>query len=313
MVHGWPSLWHSWKFQIEEFKNDYHLIIPDIRGFGSSGHPDDVRTSGNWPDIVGDLLCVLEHEGISNAVCMGHDWGSALCYQAARMRPDIFTAVVGAAIPYIPDYGPYTSPRELIQLSPRLAYQIFLGETPEAATTELDADIRRSLRATLRTVASPPPASFLTDEDSFLHAWENVTVIPPIPFFTSEEEDYWVEQYGIQGFKNTLQFYTPGNQKSSWQFIHDQGNYTIPQATLAILPDEDPVADWGEAMKLLGSAKFIPHLETHFIQGAHWLQLENHEKFNSIARPWLDALPTWSKKGEQMEKDGTHGRPVDEL
>lgn len=20
MVHGWPSLWHSWKYQIEEFK-----------------------------------------------------------------------------------------------------------------------------------------------------------------------------------------------------------------------------------------------------------------------------------------------------
>lgn len=27
--------------------------------------------------------------------------------------------------------------------------------------------------------------------------------IPPIPFFTVEEEDYMVEQYGIQGFKNS--------------------------------------------------------------------------------------------------------------
>jgi hypothetical protein len=25
--------------------------------------------------------------------------------------------------------------------------------------------------------------------------------IPPIPFFSKEEEDYWVEQYSISGFK----------------------------------------------------------------------------------------------------------------
>lgn len=28
-----------------------------------------------------------------------HDWGSQVCYEAARMRPDIFTAVVAIAIP----------------------------------------------------------------------------------------------------------------------------------------------------------------------------------------------------------------------
>jgi hypothetical protein len=27
--------------------------------------------------------------------------------------------------------------------------------------------------------------------------------IPPVPFFTPEEEDYFVEQYSIQGFKHS--------------------------------------------------------------------------------------------------------------
>jgi hypothetical protein len=30
---------------------------------------------------------------------LSHDWGAQLCYEAARMRPDIFTAVVGSVIP----------------------------------------------------------------------------------------------------------------------------------------------------------------------------------------------------------------------
>ncbi len=70
------------------------------------------------PDLVGDLLCILEHAGAPTAIAVGyvipsfdiydadvsstmsrHDWGTQLAYEAARERPDIFTAVVGITIP----------------------------------------------------------------------------------------------------------------------------------------------------------------------------------------------------------------------
>ena len=31
-----------------------------------------------------------------------HDWGSQICYEAGRSRPDVFEAVVGVAIPVRP-------------------------------------------------------------------------------------------------------------------------------------------------------------------------------------------------------------------
>ncbi|KZT13278.1 alpha/beta-hydrolase [Laetiporus sulphureus 93-53] len=316
MVHGWPSLWHSWKYQVEEFKNDSRLIIPDLRGFGESTHPDDVKSSGTWYDIVKDLLCVLEDAGVDNAICVGHDWGTQLCYQAARQRPDIVSAVLGAAIPYIPFSGDFQPTSALVPHFPRLAYQVFLGETPELAAAELDTDVRRTLRGTLRTVASPTPETFLTSERSFMGAWADVAEIPPIPFFTSEEEDYWVEQYGIQGFDNTLYFYTPANQKRSWEFIHAQLNFTIPQPVLSILPNKasDPVADWEGTAKLMHSADYIPNLTTHIIEGAHWLQLENPTVFNRIARQWLDGLSLKETVTEEAEKtEESRKRPADEL
>ena len=68
--------------------------------------------------MVGDLLCILEHANVFSAICMGyvckacstifkteltadisHDWGSSICYEAARSRPDIFTGVVGGVVP----------------------------------------------------------------------------------------------------------------------------------------------------------------------------------------------------------------------
>ena len=78
------------------------------------------------PDLVGDLLCILEHAGVHKAIVVGyvtlpylyfrhlirhvaftrHDWGSQLAYEAARERPDVFTGVIGITIPVIPSLPP---------------------------------------------------------------------------------------------------------------------------------------------------------------------------------------------------------------
>lgn len=57
---------------------------------------------------------------------------------------------------------------------PRLAYQLFFDKQTSAATDELDRDVRRTLRGTLRDVASPPPESFLMSPDTFIGAWDGV-------------------------------------------------------------------------------------------------------------------------------------------
>src|SRR6267142_208281 len=53
------------------FQRDYRLIVPDIRGFGASTDPGDVQSSGSMPDLVGDMLCILEHASVSQAIVIG--------------------------------------------------------------------------------------------------------------------------------------------------------------------------------------------------------------------------------------------------
>ncbi|KAJ7083118.1 Alpha/Beta hydrolase protein [Mycena belliarum] len=300
MVHGWPSLWSTWSNQIQEFKGDYHLVVPDLRGFGGSTHPGDVRGSGTMPDLVSDLVCILQHAGVASAVCVGHDWGAQVCYEAARMRPDLFHGVVAAVIPYIPSAGEFLPAKDLLLALPKLTYQLFFDQNTSQAVAELDKDMRRSIRATLRTVASPPPTDFLTSSTSYLEAWEDVAEIPPVPFFTPEEEDYFVQQYGIQGFKYTLEFYTEENRRASWAFDHAQGNYTIPQPVLSILPNNDPVADWDLAAKILRSRDFLPNSKMKLIDGAHWCHLEHPHKFNAFMREWLDEV--FGGKGDRRDE-----------
>ncbi|KAJ3523605.1 hypothetical protein NM688_g8699 [Phlebia brevispora] len=311
MVHGWPSLWHSWKYQIEEFKSDYRLIVPDLRGFGESTHPGDVQSSGTIADMVGDLVCTLEHAGISKAACIGHDWGAQICYEAARMRPDIFEAIVGLCIPYLPYAGPYVPTEALVPTLPKLAYNVFFDNYTQEAIEELNADVRKTLRGTLRTVASPPPDAFLQQTNSFLAGWEGIDP-PPIPFLASDEEDYWVQQYDVQKFNFTLNFYTHGNRYGSWQYVQAQGNFTIPQPALSILSTQDPVADWALAAKLLKSDEFVLNVTTKTVAAAHWLQLERPDEVNAIMRAWLsESYPPISAAHGRPDQEPMHAR--DEL
>jgi len=290
LLHGWPSLWASWKYQIQEFSKDYRLIVPNIRGFGASTHPRDVQASGSIPDMVGDMMCILGHAGVSQAIVIGHDWGTQLAYEAARERPDVFKAVVGITIPYIPAAGPIVPISALVEAFPHLAYQVYFADETSTAVAELNTDIRRTLRSTLRTVASPPPADFLLSNSSYLAGWQNVSTIPPIPFFCPTEEDYWVSQYGIQGFNYTLEFYTNPNRLASYTFANSQGNETIPQPTLSILPTQDPVADWVAAASILKSASFLPNLTQSTLPGAHWVHLEFPDQVNAQIRKFLSTL-----------------------
>jgi soluble epoxide hydrolase/lipid-phosphate phosphatase len=76
---------------------------------------------------------------------------------------------------YVPAADAFLPIENIVSVLPCLTYQLFFERQTDAAIAELDDDKRRTLRATLRTVESPPPADFLQSRDSFLGSWANVS------------------------------------------------------------------------------------------------------------------------------------------
>ena len=39
LVHGFPELWYSWRWQLEAFKDGYEVVAFDLRGYGQTEKP----------------------------------------------------------------------------------------------------------------------------------------------------------------------------------------------------------------------------------------------------------------------------------
>ena len=39
LVHGFPELWYSWRWQLEAFKDEYEVVAFDLRGYGQTEKP----------------------------------------------------------------------------------------------------------------------------------------------------------------------------------------------------------------------------------------------------------------------------------
>lgn len=89
---------------------------------------------------------------------------------------NLFTASL-ALLQYIPASGPFIPIAKLVPSFPALSYQLFFEDHTAAAIAELEKNVTRTMRATLRTVDSPPPAAFLKSPDSFLSGWDDVDIV----------------------------------------------------------------------------------------------------------------------------------------
>jgi pimeloyl-ACP methyl ester carboxylesterase len=88
MLHGWPDSARLWRHQVPVLASrGYRVITPDLRGFGRSEQPAEVR-SYSLRNVIGDITGLLDALDVPAAHVVGHDWGGAVAWLAAIMRPD---------------------------------------------------------------------------------------------------------------------------------------------------------------------------------------------------------------------------------
>jgi pimeloyl-ACP methyl ester carboxylesterase len=124
LVHGFPELAYSWrKVMLPIAAAGYHVIAPDLRGYGRSGgtdvrFDDDLapwRTLNEVTDIVA-LVSAFGYRSVAGVV--GHDFGSPVAAWCAVVRPDVFRSVVLMSAPF---GGPPALPFNTADVTPNPA------------------------------------------------------------------------------------------------------------------------------------------------------------------------------------------------
>ena len=85
LLHGWPQHWYEWRYLIEMFQGEYHIICPDLRGLGWS----DAPASGYEKErLVDDVLGIMDALGLERVRLIGHDWGGWVGFLLCLRAPE---------------------------------------------------------------------------------------------------------------------------------------------------------------------------------------------------------------------------------
>lgn len=88
-IHGFPDYWYSWRKQMGPLAQaGFQVIAMDLRGYNKSDKPKGVDNYA-MPRLVGDVEAVVKKAGAEKAIICGHDWGGAVAWAFAMMKPGL--------------------------------------------------------------------------------------------------------------------------------------------------------------------------------------------------------------------------------
>ena len=146
MLHGWMDAAASFQFLVDALEGQWHVIAPDLRGFGESAW----QPQGYWfADYLADLEALLDVYAPGEAVdLVGHSLGGNVVMQYAGVRPERVRRLVsleGFGIPAEPaDKAPKKLARWLDALRQPPVFRPYA--TLEAVADRLQANNPRLTR-----------------------------------------------------------------------------------------------------------------------------------------------------------------------
>lgn len=325
LIHGFPESWHSWKHQIAAISEaGYHVVAPDMRGYGRSSKPtrvDDYRVTA----LVNDLVGLVDHYNEGPAVVIGHDWGAMVAWTAAWTRPDTFRAVGALSVPFggrgllpiagVSTYGelpPKEAHRRIAGSEDRLFYQEY-WQIPGALETEFEADPRGFLTELYYSFSGEPypedfemPDPHTATPEQVAEIVKNSGVSLPqgakfrdgfvrpdvLPAWLAADIDFYVEEFQRTGLVGPLNWYRC--MDLNWELLAAYEGRKITQPAIFLSGELDPATLWG-AESIQRFNEMVPGMtEVVLLPGCgHWL---TREKPNETSEALVQFLHTIDNK-----------------
>ncbi len=100
LLHGFPDFWYGWKDAMMGLKEDFKLIVPDMRGYNLSDKPDGVENY-DLHILVDDIKGLCEELQLDKFYLAGHDWGGIVAWSFAEKYPELLEKLIIINAPHI--------------------------------------------------------------------------------------------------------------------------------------------------------------------------------------------------------------------
>ena len=83
LLHGYPQTSAMWHKVVPHFEADYHVICPDLRGYGQSDKPDGGADHRGYSkrSMAADMVALLDHFGHRTTRILAHDRGARVAHR----------------------------------------------------------------------------------------------------------------------------------------------------------------------------------------------------------------------------------------
>ena len=303
LCHGFPETAHSWRHQIRPLAEaGYFVIAPDQRGYARSSAPRDVDAY-RIDHLTGDVVAILDHFDIAQAVIVGHDWGALVTWQFGLLQPQRTRALVGASVPFT---AWPARPTDLFRAvyGDDFFYMLYFQQVgpPEA---ELEADVATTMasilwaasgemyaRAQERLAAEGQPAPLPAAGNGFLDSMRSLA--GPIPtelpvWLDAADLDEYVAAFRTSGFFGPVSWYR--NLDADYDLTGHLSPAVLTMPSYFIGGTHDGVIA-GRPEMLIPMETMLPgYRGKTLIEGAgHWTQQEAPDAFNDALLGFIDSL-----------------------
>ncbi|MEX3979858.1 alpha/beta fold hydrolase [Paraburkholderia sp. EG287A] len=94
LLHGFPSAGHMFRDLIPKLADRFHIVAPDLPGFGQSDLPDRDQFAYTFENIAKVMGRFTEHIGFDRFAVYVFDYGAPTGFRLALAHPERITAII---------------------------------------------------------------------------------------------------------------------------------------------------------------------------------------------------------------------------
>ncbi|KAK4430673.1 Epoxide hydrolase A [Sesamum alatum] len=275
LLHGFPETWFGWRHQMEFLaRHGYHVLAPDLRGYGDTDAPLN-PSSYTWFHIVADLLGLLDHFAVQQALVVGIDWGALAAWYFSLLRPDRVKGIIALDVPFQPRF---TSIKPLDSFKQMFGDDFYICQFQEAGRAE-----RAFARYDCLTVMKK---LMLINQTDLLIAPPGMELIDYLgtpsllpPWITEEELQVFADKYQESGFTGGFNYYRALDL--NWELLAPWQGSKITVPAKVIMGDKDMGFESGGMREYIQGNTFknlVPNHEIVILDAHHFIQQERPDQ-----------------------------------